>query len=115
MNETKELYNWERAEDSDCQMWCYAGGRRYLFVNTIIKPKEDVCYGAIYDIDLDNLHFDLSQLLDKRTMEYIDSFDDDFERASAIADSVDCENCSRETPSFDTEEELWEYVCAIRE
>ena len=109
-----DIFVWKRSENSDCQMWCYVGGRRYLFVNIIIKPKEDTCYGAIYDIDLDNLQFDLNRL-DKRDLEYINSFDDDFERASAIADSIECEDCSRETPLFDTEEEMWESVCAIKE
>ena len=114
MNGTKELFVWKKTEGEDCQMWCYAGGRRYLFANLLIKPKEDKCFGAIYDVDLDDLQIDLGQL-DAETLEDINSIENDFERASAIAGVVEVESCSRTTPLYDDEEKVWEYVCSIKE
>ena len=114
MNDTKELFVWKKTEGEDCQMWCYAGGRRYLFANLLIKPKEYKCFGAIYDINLDNLQIDLGQL-DAEILEDINSIEDDFERAKAIANTVESEYCSRVTPLYDEEEKVWEYVCSIKE
>ena len=37
MNEVNELFVWKRTEDSEYQMWCYAGGRRYLFVRFAVS------------------------------------------------------------------------------
>ena len=114
MSGTEELFTWKKTEVEDYQMWCYAGGRRYLFANLLIKPKEDHCFGAIYDIDLDDSQFYLSQL-DARTLEEINTIEDDFERAKAIANTVESEHCSRITPLYDDEDQVWEYVCSIRE
>ena len=114
MNDTKELFAWKQTEGEDCQMWCYAGGRRYLFANMLIKPKEDACFGTIYDIDFDDLQIDLGQL-DASCLEYINAIEDDFERAAAIANTVEYEHCSRVTPVYDDEEKVWAYVCSIKE
>ncbi len=65
MSSTEELFVWKRTDDGEGQMWCYAGGRRYLFANLIINLKQNKCFGAIYDIDLDNLQIDLSQVNEK--------------------------------------------------
>ena len=114
MSGIKELFVWKKTEDGEGQMWCYAGGRRYLFANLIINLKQNKCFGAIYDIDLDNLQIDLSQVNEK-DLEEINIIEDDFERASAIAGAVEVESCSRTTPLYDDEEKVWEDVLSIKE
>lgn len=78
-----------------------------------LEVKQDKFYGAIYDIDLDNIEKDISKL-DKRDAAYVKSLDHDFEMARALVDSIECEKCDRETKQFDSEEELWEHVKGIR-
>ena len=114
MNGTEELFVWKKTEDGEEQMWCYAGGRQYLFANLIINLKQNKCFGAIYDIDLDNLQIDLSQVNEK-DLEEINIIEDDFERAYAIAGAVEVESCSRTTPLYNDEDKVWEYVCSIKE
>ena len=69
-NEQYEGIVWVEKTKDDCQMWCYAGGRRFLFANILIKPKEGTYFGAIYDIDCDDLQIDLGPL-DASILEYI--------------------------------------------
>ncbi len=114
MSGTEELFVWKKTEDGEGQMCCYAGGHRYLFANLIINLKQNKGFGAIYDIDLDNLQIDLSQVNEK-DLEEINIIEDDFERASAIAGTVEGEFSSRTTPLYDDEEKVWEYVCSIKE
>ena len=114
MSGIEELFVWKRTEDGEGQMWCYAGGRRYLFANMIINLKQNKCFGAIYDIDLDNLQIDLSQVNEK-DLEEINIIEDDFELVISIANTVESEHCSRITPLYDDEDQVWAYVCSIRE
>lgn len=113
MNKDIDTFVWKKTEPDEPQMWCYAGGRRYLFANCILRVKLDKFYGAIYEINLDNIEKDLAKL-DERDTAYVKSLDDDFEMARELADSIDCDQCDRETELFDTEEELWEHVKSIR-
>ncbi len=110
---TEKSYIWKQLEPDEPQYWCYAGGRRYLIVDSILDVKKDKFYGAIYDIDLDHYQDYISKL-DRRDVSYIDTLDDDNEIACAIADCIECEDCDRETELFDTEEELVEYIKSIK-
>ena len=94
-------------------MWCYAGGRRYLFANPIWMVQEGKYYGAIYDIDLDRFVLEQS-MFSEEDISYIRSLKDDFAIAEAIGSCMDSEACSRKTKAFDTEEEMWEAVKSIR-
>jgi hypothetical protein len=86
-----------------------------LVADAILKVKEHKYYGAIYDIDLDKLQ-DYLQMdyFRKEDISYINTLDEDYEIACAIADCIECQDCDRETELFDSEEELWEYVRSIR-
>ena len=110
---SKDLYIWKKNDPDESTMWCYAGGRRYLIVNVIWDVKRNGIYGAIYDINLENLQAYLEQL-DERDASYIETLEDDREIAEELAQCIECEYCDRTTELFDTEEELWAYVKTIR-
>ena len=112
---TEELYIWKQLDPDEPQYWCYVGDRRYLVADAILKVKDHKYYGAIYDIDLDKLQ-DYLQMdyFRKEDISYINTLDEDYEIACAIADCIECEDCDRETELFDTEEELWEHIQTIR-
>ena len=100
-----ELFDWKFTEPDDFRMWCYAGGRRYLFADNIIVVNEGY-QSYIYDVDLDT--FDSKDHnIDEEDLDYINSCDDDYEKAYAIAD---CIQPTSETEVFPTEEEAWQYI-----
>ncbi len=111
----EELYIWKQLDPDEPQYWCYAGDRRYLVADVILKVKEHKYYGAIYDIDLDDLQeYFRMDYFHKEDISYINTLDEDYKIACAIADCIECGNCNRETELFDSEEELWECVKNIR-
>ena len=69
-----ELFDWKFTEPDDFRMWCYAGGRRYLFADNIIVVNEGY-QSYIYDVDLDT--FDpKDHNIDEEDLDYINSCDD---------------------------------------
>ena len=110
----KELFVWKYEDPEEPHMWCYAGGRRYLFADCIWMVQEDKYYAAIYDVDLDHITLNES-IFNDEDRSYIRSLKGDFAIAEAIECCMDREICSRTTDVFDTEEEMWEAVRRIRE
>ena len=107
-NQDKDLFIWSETEPDDYRKWCYAGGRRYVFADSILVNNQGY-QGFVYDIDLDT--FNLSDYnIDDEDLEYIESLTDDYERAYAIADCIQPTN---ETSVLPTEDAMWEEVSKI--
>ena len=103
--EEKEKIEWSDSAPDDYRKWCHAGGRRYIFVDSVIENGKGY-RGLIFDIDLDS--FDMSEhYIDDDDAEYIKSQESDYDKAYAIADCIDN---SSETELYATEEEMWQEV-----
>ena len=103
------LYKWALTEPDDYRMWCYAGGRRFLFADCILENGKGY-KGWIYDVDLDTFKSS-DHPMTGDDLEYIKSCTGDFEKAYAIADCIEHD---REVGVFETEEEMWSRVAEIR-
>ena len=103
--EVKEIFEWSDTDPDDYRKWCYAGGRRYLFADSVLEVGKGF-HAYIHDIDLDA--FNISDYtLEDYEIEYINNSYDDYEKAYAIADCIDPD---RETGIFESEEALWEGI-----